>query len=324
MKNYLKYVSPFRKLLSEITDVAGDSLVNRNGSASKPAPSARIDQSGLGCRPTLDRTPERNLAPAETYLCGLTNAGICIGVDRPGDLFSGYGGEGVPAGAIDITAGSMGDYATNVDAEGNSLYNNPNMILDAAKVYVSQKSDLDDNLMAGGLPEGSIGNYMGTSVIGLKADAIRLVSRDAGIKIVAGSDPRSSSSNRTMTNAGVDIIAGGAGGLQPMVLGENMLEALSTVAAETDDLREVVSSFIKYQKGLNQKLTEHNHNSPFWGSPTSMSFNLLFEGIKSTFQLVATTEVSAFSMVVNKATDKNNYFSPLGEKYVLSALNHVN
>jgi hypothetical protein len=320
MKNYLKYLNPRRaRLRLDLRSASGSDKTTH------PDVASFRDQSGFACRPTLAPVPERNLAPAETYLSGLTNAGICIGVDRPGDQFSGYGGEGVTAGAIDLTAGAMGAYATNKDDQGSTLYNNPNMVLDAAKVYISQKSDLDSTVIAGGLPEGSIGTYMGVSGIALKADAIRLVSRGAGIKLIAGSDPRESSSDRSMENTGINLIAGGDDeGLQPIPLGTHLLEALETVASETDDLREVVSSFIKYQKNFNDTVQNHNHNSPFWGSPTSMAFNLLFEGIKTTFQLVAETESSAFSMVVNKAADKTNYFNPLGEKYILSALNHVN
>ena len=328
MKNYLKYVSPFRKLTRSyhlpITQPSSVG-VRPSGEPRRLSIDKFRDQSGFGCRPTLDPVPIHNLAPGERYFGGLTPAGICIGVDRPGDQFSGYGGEGITAGCVALTAGPMGGYATNTDTQGSTLYNNPNMTLDASKVYISQKSDLDDTLMAGGLPEGSIGSYWGVSGVAVKADAVRVVSRDGGIKLVAGSDPRNSSTKRTMENVGINLISGGDDqDLQPMVLGQNLLEALETVASETDDLREVVSSFIKYQKSFNETIQNHNHNSPFWGSPTSMAFNLLFEGIKTSFQLVAETETSAFSMVVNKASDKSNYFGPLGEKYILSALNYVN
>ena len=319
-KKHLKYVSPFSRMT--LSGIKKSHEPTNAGSG--PNSSEYYVKAGVGCRPTMMPLPERNIAPGENLLGGLTNASICLGVDRPGGLGSGYGGEGIPAGTLDLVAGAMGPYARNQDTLGGTFYNNPNMIIDAARVYISQKTDVDKNLSAAGLPEGQIGSAVGKSAVGLKADAVRLVSRDGGIKLVTNVDPRDSDGNRCLANAGIDLIAGGDDqDLQPLVLGRNLLEMLQVAQDEVDDLRGVVSSFLTYQKNFNNTVMTHNHNSPFFGLVCSPSFNLVFEGVKTAFQLVAETETSAFNMVVNKATSKENYFNPLGQKYILSALNNT-
>ena len=57
---------------------------------------------------------------------------------------------------------------------------NPSFKGDAARVYVSQMSDLDN---AFGLDAGNVGNVKGHSAIGIKADGVRIVANE-GIKLV--------------------------------------------------------------------------------------------------------------------------------------------
>ena len=276
---------------------------------------------GVGCAPTLKEPPVRNLAPAEKLLQGQTNATICLGVDRPGGRTTGYGGKGVTgAGAIDLCAGNMGAYERR--SGSGTIYSNPSYVIDAARVTLSQKSNPDDNLL---LPEGKVGNITGQSAVVMKADAVRMVSRDGGVKIVTGVDNRNSQGRKILEIPGIDLIAGGDDqDLQPLVKGKNLVEALRFMMEDVDDLRETVNSFLKYQRGFNDKILQHNHHSPFFGYQTAPSINLIFEGIKATFQLVAETETSLVSMATNKAMGKNSYFNPIAEKYILSALNNVN
>jgi hypothetical protein len=92
------------------------------------------------------------------------------------------------------------------------------------------------------------------------------------------------------------------------------------MSEDVDNVRETLSSFIKLQGDLNDKVMNHNHNSPFYALTTAPSFNLLFEGIKAAFKRVAETETAAISTIVNKETSQNNYFNPMQEKYILSGL----
>lgn len=280
-------------------------------------------QAGVGCMPTLKAPPVRAVAPAEKILQGQTNATICLGVDRPGNRTSGYGGKGqTGAGAIDLCAGNMGAYERTVDEDGKPLYSNPSYKIDAARINIAQKSDPDKNL---DLPEGSIGNVTAKSAAILKADAVRMVARDGGMKLVTGVDSRDSQGQRILDMPGIDLIAGGDDqGLQPMVKGQNLADALAFIMNEIDDLRETSNSFTSYQREFNSSILTHNHMSPFFGIQGAPSIPLIFEGIKAMFKTVANTETSLVFMGINKAMGKTNYFNPTAEKYILSALNNVN
>ena len=317
--SYKKYISPFNT-----ESISLDSFFKRRSvdpNSSEASISKYKDRAGVGCKPTLAPVPVRNSAPGENEFTGLGDWGIVGGVDRPTGLGSGYGGKGDPAAAaIDICAGNMGAYARSQDDRGEPFYYNPNQTLGASRLLVSQKTDVDANAAAGGLPQGS-GDSVGKSAVLAKADSVRMVSR-LGTKIVAGGvDSRDSQGDKILETGFVDLIAGGDDTeKQPMVLGDNLVKALETSLAEIDDLRETTNSLLKYQDNLNSRTIEHNHNSAFFGIPTAPSYNLMFAGFKAKFQMTCETEGSLIAMGTNKAISKQNGFGPVGEKYVLSAL----
>ena len=282
------------------------------------------DLSGLGCKPILEARVRRNQALGEKQFTSTTcNAGMTIGPDRNDYLSTGYGGEGIAgAASIGLTAGLGGAYGMECLPDGTPVLTNPSWTVDAARVDLSQRTDIDSNLK---IPSSAGPAAEGMSGVGIKADAIRLVSRgDGGIRLVAGADVRDSQGQKILQDSGVTLIGGiGDEEPQPLVKGQNLIEALETMTDQTADLREIVNSFIKYQRGFNDKIMSHNHNSPFYALTTAPSFNLLFEGFKSMFQLTAESEGGCISSITNQSMDKNNYFSPIGEKYILSALNRT-
>ena len=72
------------------------------------------------------------------------NAWIILGRDRPASVMSGYGGKGdTQAASIDIVAGRMGSEVRAFDESGEKLFVNPSFKKDAARIYISQKSDID-------------------------------------------------------------------------------------------------------------------------------------------------------------------------------------
>jgi len=287
-------------------------VYNNEGIASFPG------QSGLGCTPTLSPRPARNIGGGEKNIQGTSNCSITLGVDRPGGLGTGMGGQGIPAATIDLCAGHMGAYARSVDDAGNPVLYNPNFQIDAARVYISELTDIDDAMK---LPEGSIGNRTAGSAVGIMADNLNFQAQgEGGIKIAAYPTNRNSRGGKNLQNPGIDLIAGDGTNQQPIPLGDNLMEALKEMSKEVDEVRETVNQFVKLQGNFNDKIMSHNHNSPFYALTTAPSFNLLFEGFKQAFQRVADVETSFISNIVNKSTSKNNYFNPTSEKYILSAL----
>jgi len=278
-----------------------------------------IGQSGLGGKPTLAPNPPRNLAPGSRGLTGPMNAGVYVCGDRSGGITDGYAGRGIPAGACDIVAGQMGAYARTHDDEGNPILANPNFVVDASRCYLSQQSDIDEYLTPGGLPAGKVGNIKGQSAAAMKADAVRVVSRDGGVKVVSDVDNRNAQGDKMVTIAGIDFIVGDDTDMQPMVLGKNLVDCLLSMSKQTEENRDLQSSFVKRQSSLNTSIQNHNHNSPFWGQTVPLALNLLFPSFKAKFQIAQEVEGGALMAEQNAETDRSNYFSPTHEKYILSS-----
>lgn len=273
---------------------------------------------GLGCGPPIAPKPARQPAGSEKTIQGSSNASISLGVDRPGGLTSGLGGQGIPAATIDLCAGHMGSYARDTDDRGEQLQYNPNFQVDAARVYISELTNIDENMK---LPAGSLGERTMTSAVAIMADAINIQSKgEGGIKIAAYPTNRDSQGQKNLKNPGIDLMVGDGEDQQPLVKGDNLIELLKEMSKEIDDLRGTQEQFVRLQGNFNDKLMAHNHNSPFWGLVSTPSFSVLFEGFKQCFQRVADVETGMIFSIVNKETGNNNYFNPVQEKYILSGL----
>jgi hypothetical protein len=273
---------------------------------------------GLGNGPPIAPRPARSSAKSEKTLQGNSNASITLGTDRPGGLTSGLGGQGIPASTIDLVAGHMGAYARTTDDQGRPIEYNPNYQVDSARVVISELTNIDENMK---LPAGSLGERKMTSAVGVMADAISIQAQgEGGIKIAAYPTNRDSQGQKNLKNPGIDLLVDDGEDQQPLVKGDNLLEMLTGMSDEIDDLRGTMEQFVRLQGSFNDKLMVHNHNSPFWAIPTAPSFSVLYEGFKQCFQRVADVEVGMVFSIVNKEIGNNNYFSPVQEKYILSGL----
>jgi len=299
----------------------------------------RFKMSGVACgNSVIDIKPLFRSAPAEEVKGNERNAWIVLGVDRPSTITSGYGGRGATqCAAIDLVAGRMGGYVRDTDENGKPIYANPDFVIDAARIYISQKSDIDEYFS---LPDGEVGSPVGRSAIALKSDEIRLVAR-GGIKLVTGSDTRLASGDRNDITSGIDLIANikHIPDLQPLVKGKNLVDALGT-PSETggtqspgaapglieliSDLREIFLSYVKYQGGINNALLAHTHQSPFFGAPTSPAFPAMSEMIKGVIQELAQTESSIMMHATNLATWENNYLNSVVSSHINSQWNKTN
>lgn len=274
---------------------------------------------GLGQTPTLSPKPVVNSGLGEKYVRSANhNSSIAFRNQREGTLSSGYGGQGITSPTVDITVGHMGPYARETDDDGNQIYANPNKEIDNASFYVSALDNPDKVLK---LPDGSIGKSEGMSSIAGTAEAIRFRSKgEGGIKFVTLASNRNSRGQKNLQNAEINFITDSDKEPQPLVLGDSLMEFLKEMSEDVDNVRETLSSFIKLQGDLNDKVMNHNHNSPFYALTTAPSFNLLFEGLKAAFKRVAETETAAISTIVNKEISNYNNMTPMAEKYILSGL----
>lgn len=276
---------------------------------------------GAAGHPMYEPVPQIIKTSTEKHIENGFNASIVLGRDRPASRLSGYGGRGdTQAAAIDLVAGRLGYKAKEFDG-GSRVWVDPSFKEDAARVYISQKTDVDDNFS---LAEGRVGISKTKSAVALKADGIRLVARE-GIKLVTKTDENNSQGGSVDATFGVDIIAGNDDSdLQPMVKGRNLNEALKTLTFHVDKLNGIVDSLLMAQMTFNTELTHHFHFSPFFGLPTSPSPPVVASGIKTMIDHLFQTKMSLIMQKANLAMFKHSYFNPSGGKFICSRYNNVN
>ena len=267
------------------------------------------DDNGVFCSPMQEPLPNYINATDER-VSHHGNSWIVLGRDRPASRASGYGGEGhTQASSIDIVVGRGAPNDANAD---------PSFSNDAARIYISQKTDIDDNFALRGT-----NRSVAKSGIGIKADAIRIIGRQ-GIKLVTS--PRSGVQFSGATGAGIDVMAGNDDeGLQPMIRGNNMVEALTSLEARFDELSSLILNFLKDQASYNSTIAAHTHVSvPVVGGPTTPSIELIPAGINAA---IATAEAMVDNFKGRMNTNigwHNRYLNPASSKYICSQYNKVN
>ena len=279
-------------------------------------------QRGVGGGQLREPLPIFLKSPCEQVITGQNNSAIVLGRDRPASRLSGYGGKGdTQCGMIDLCVGRMGSNPMAVDKDGNQLYTDPNMMSDSARVYISQKTDVDKNF---GLTSGVVGKAKTKSAVCMKADAVRLVGRET-IKLVTRTDKKNSQGAEVKTVHGIDLIAGNDDeDMQPFVKGTNMLKAMRRMVHHINKLNGIVDGLLMYQFTFNAALTSHFHFSPFFGIPTSPSPTVVPAGIMTMMNHLLQTKKSLVMHKTNLNMYEKTYFYSSGGKYINSRYNHVN
>jgi hypothetical protein len=254
------------------------------------------------------------------------NSWIVLGRDRPASRASGYGGQAhTQASSIDILVGRNPNSAVPVD---------PSFSSDAARIYISQKTDLDINFgitpspdtpkEAWLAPRPSQLKSRSVSGIGIKADAVRIIG-DMGIKLVTRTSAKNSKNGSIDQNAGIELIANNDDSdLQPMIKGKNMVEALAGLEDKIAELSSLVLNFLKDQASYNNTIAAHTHIAPGFGAPTTPSITLVPAGINAAIS-TAEAMVDSFKGRMNMNISwHSKYLSPVSSKYICSEYNKVN
>jgi len=282
-----------------------------------------IETSGIGGtkRPPTD-VPNFIACESEDVIQN-GNAWIVLGGDRPGNIGTGAGGAGdTHSYSIDLVAGRMGSRAAKKDKKNDVIYVNPSFTLDSARVYISQKSDIDHYLK---LHDEICETHYDrpASCVAIKADAVRLVSRES-IKLVTCTDHENSQGGNVGMNYGIHLIAqNDPENLQSMVLGENLLEALQALYKQVQNNRTMLLTFLSHQKDFNRDLLTHNHFNGVIGW-TSLSPQAAKAGIENMIKLVSQVETQIYAQMGTEETKKIDALTAGGAKYVLSPLNKNN
>lgn len=291
---------------------------------------ARFLGFGNNPRPNFDVPTYNDTKNEEVLQEG--NAFIVLGLDRNAGPTSGYGGQnGTHCAAIDLVAGRKAWTACS-EVIGETGRCTPNeadadFTLDAARVYISQKSDVDDyfqinevmKYMRGAQVKGEGFTTWESprSAVALKADVIRVIARE-NIKLVTKTDAQNSQggvlSNGMKTQYGIDLMAMmDHSNLQPMVKGENLRTYLEVLTQTVSQFMSTFSTYVSETRKLHMALIQHTHLSPFYGSPTAPDFqNVLPDGVNCVINNV--TNVDVGNMTTQQAFNQliTEYLSQIG------------
>ena len=260
---------------------------------------------------------------SENVIQNSHNAFIVLGRDRTASRMSGYGGRGdTQCGSIDIVVGRQGADIKAFNPDAKPVVVDPDFSKDAARIYISQKTDVDDSFK---LAMGGVGKQKAKSAIALKADGIRILGRE-GIKLITTMDAKNSQGGDIQSITGVDIIAGNdSSDLQPMVKGANAVEALEKLAGHVAKLNGIVARMLEIQTEFNVALKGHYHISPFFAKPpTPPDPSTVAKGAKTLSHHLTKSKASLTMHKAALGSYRVNYLTQVGAKYINSRFNKVN
>jgi hypothetical protein len=227
---------------------------------------AGLSQLPAGHRRTSQVTVNFNTLPSEKVI---QNEGsfIVLGKDRPrGAEPPGYGAinPGGRSSTIDLVVGRQSS-GRGGKGPKDGTYTDNNFFTDAARVYISQMTDVDLNF---GISEGMLKNSVARSAVAIKADGIRIIGRE-GVKIVTGRTHSTGAGPKGETNSfggklepapPIELIAGNNGTghrsviaglfglpkkinyLQPALMGETTVDCLKELTDMVDKINGSVTN----------------------------------------------------------------------------------
>ena len=304
--------------LSNLTPKAKENL-------EKATKEEKVSLEGIGCDKKLEPVPNFRKAPCEEVVAnGQNNVQIVVGRDRPSTLLSGYGGRGdTQAGSIDIVIGRMSANPQESDKDNKKIFVDPDFEKDAARIHISQKTDVDKNFS---IVDGTVGNSIARSGVGIKADSVRIIGRE-GVKIVTQVDQKNSLGGDINATKGIDLIAGNDDSdLQPLVKGNNLLEILRIVVDDIRRLNGMINSLATKQVALDATLAAHTHVTVSAAGPgvAAPSIELAIAATADAAQIASLDFPSHASSMSNSISSEMDYLKPGGSKYIISKFNNTN
>tara|TARA_R110000823_G_scaffold36963_1_gene100635 strand:- start:1573 stop:2577 length:1005 start_codon:yes stop_codon:yes gene_type:complete len=244
MKDDVKLSALKRDIAKEVSEQFESLLKN-----SQTTNQANPPRTGLYNTEGIDINLKYNESPNEKVI-KKGDAYITFGADKPSGTASGYGGKGATGAArIDLVVGRL---SPSKPKDGSSIDNS--FQADAARIYISQLTDIDKNF---GVDKGKSGFMEGRSGVGIKADGVRIIGRE-GVKIVTGrqqgTNEKNSIGGKMLPAPLIELIAGNNteprrilgsffsgederyDPLQGVVLGHNMTKALGEIVEMQQDI----------------------------------------------------------------------------------------
>jgi hypothetical protein len=299
---------------------------------------------GPGTRPDFDEPDFKTVEGIEQVI-KKGNAFITLGLDRPHIPSSGFGGlKATHCAAIDIVAGRKGFFAKKRNHRGKIELVDNDFKADAARIYLSQRSDPDTNFF---LNPGVVGNtsmQQPRSTVVVKADTLRFVANE-NIKLVTRTDNTNSQGAALGTGLkhiyGIDLMAmNGDGGQYSLVKGQKLVQFLRSLVGQLQKCVSTVSTYVVQTRKLHIALLKHKHHGAFFGATSAPDFqDILPEAVNMLINNITNIDVGnmmtnqGFNMLVMEyltspggATfiERDEEGNKVGAKYILSAYNTTN
>ena len=218
---------------------------------------------GLYCTDLDEQYAQRNPGACEVTREGKHGQLIVMGRDRTGTLAEGAGCVGLErAGMIDLYVGPGSSLESDEKKFDKNNRLDPLFIADAARIYITQTSNNIDD--AFGLLESDAGaSSEKKSAVALKADHVRIISREKMVfhcgkatkkeKLVGFPQGKELNSNGDPIPdvPRIEFLTGNPENLQPVVLGDNLMEYLK-------EREEAHRKLIDKMGKLNQQLIDIN------------------------------------------------------------------
>ena len=302
---------------------------------------------GIDQKSIIEAKPLYEKSQTENIIRGENNSFIVLGRDRPSILKSGYGGKGATQAArIDLIAGLASSYRHKDGSRtppDSSTIVNPSFASDAARLYISQKADIDSYM---GLAPGPRDQSKGRSTIALKADTLRMHAR-GDIKIVTGRSRFEGfgSDGEPLSTGGVNEVAGTisliAGNytdddtqssfsildpfrksngerrkLQPIPKGDNLGSLLEEMVDKIAQLTSMVSQNISNITYLNNSMLAHVHVTAVGPTTPSITHPVVYPLIETGN---TSNRVEKAALTKDLELMKINYLNPdFGSDYINS------
>ena len=250
--------------MSETTSISKNSALGSDREIiANPQGAIDFKVSGVGenlpeISPRYNRTGYENFVHKDM----VNNTWIIAGKDRVHRPISGYSTD-QNAGAIDICVGLAPTNGIGHKADKN-------FAVDAARIYLTQKSDIDNyiNCEAGD-------ESMSMSAVLVKADEVRVVARN-DIKLITGHDSLNSHLKPIKTVGYIEFIAGTEAHLEPLVKGVTLVDYLTKLQDLVMRTNDMLSQYFTIEQKIYGMIQQHAHHSPFNGNKTIQSEEYLF------------------------------------------------
>lgn len=298
---------------------------------------------GLGGKRKPEDVPNFAFSSVEKGITGPYNSSIVLGKDRHGSEFQGFSAKGyTQSGMIDLVAGrasglSITEFTDPETGKKETLYVNPDFQGDAARIYMSQKTDIDSliglepkkaNNVIGFVPENKISSF-GKSSVFITSDHTRIMGRE---RIVLSTQFLGFNSlNGPVRTGGIDIIAGNIQdndqfSVQPMVKGDNLDKCLSDIIEYITNITKYLDKFVNFQLKFNDHIEHHRHTLESLEPPlTNPPLQKNIEDMENEQLNIYNEALNLKQYVAQKIVFLHSeYLTDSGNTYIKSHFNKVN